>query len=139
VSVVRQVTRPKPLPTPAATPCNSNAPGKQASTLLPSQHIAQEEPGRDERVPPPLVSHHVAHEEESDYNVPAGQHEIISEGHHDESSRLMILNLVFEAWKLSLEFSGSSCDLNSREQLPRSLNSNLKDGKHFLKRICKCR
>lgn len=85
VSVVREVTRPKPLPTPAPTPCNSNAPGKQASTLLLSQHITQEEPGRDERAPPPLVSQYVALGE-FDYNDPADQHESLSGVHHDESS-----------------------------------------------------
>jgi hypothetical protein len=86
VSVVQEVTRPKPLPTPAPTPCNSNAPGEQASTLLPSLHIAQEEPGRDEQVPPPLVSQYVGHEGEFDYDDPADQHESVSGVHHDESS-----------------------------------------------------
>jgi hypothetical protein len=86
VSVVQEVTRPKPLPTPAPTPCNSNAPGEQASTLPSPQHIAQKEPSRDEQVPPPLLSQHVAREGEFDYNDPTDQHESVSEGHHDESS-----------------------------------------------------
>ncbi|KAL5331407.1 hypothetical protein ACEPPN_000937 [Leptodophora sp. 'Broadleaf-Isolate-01'] len=85
VSVAQEVTRPKPLPTPAPTPCNSNAPGEQASTLRPSQYTAQGEPARDEQVPPPPVSQHVAREGEFEYDDPTDQHESVSGVHHDES------------------------------------------------------
>jgi hypothetical protein len=86
MSVVQEVIRPKPLPTPASTPCNPNTPGKQAPTLLPSQYITQEEPSRNNQVPPPLVSQYIVYKEDFDYDNSTDQYESISEGHHDESS-----------------------------------------------------
>ena len=43
VIAVQEVARPKFLPTPAPTPCNSDIAGDSASTPLPSQHITQED------------------------------------------------------------------------------------------------
>jgi hypothetical protein len=85
VTAVQEVTRPKPLPTPAPTPCNSNTPSEQAPTLLPSQHITQEEPGCYDQADTPLASQHVTREGEFDCEDPANQHNV-SRRHHDESS-----------------------------------------------------
>lgn len=84
VTAVQEVTRLKPLP----TLCNSNTPGEQAPALLPSQHIPQEEPSRDDQAPTLLASQHVAREGEGefDYDSPADQRKNVSGGHHDESS-----------------------------------------------------
>jgi hypothetical protein len=86
VTAVQEVTRRKPLPTPAPTPYNSNTPGEQAPTLLPSQYIGQGEPGRDYQAPTPLASRHIAREREFDCDDLADQHKSVSGGHHDESS-----------------------------------------------------
>ncbi len=42
-TVAEKITRPKCLPTPASTPCHTDLPDEQASALLHSQQIAQEE------------------------------------------------------------------------------------------------
>ena len=85
MTAVQEVTRSKPLPTPAPTPCNSNTPSEQAPTLLPSQHITREEPGCYDRADTPLASQHVTREGEFDCEDPVNRHNV-SGGYYDESS-----------------------------------------------------
>jgi len=87
VTVVQEVTQPKPLLTPAPTPCNSNTPSKQAPTLLSSQYIAQEEPSYDDQAPTPLASQHVTQEGEFGCKDSAIQYKNVSGGHHYRSSQ----------------------------------------------------
>jgi hypothetical protein len=86
VTSVQEVTPPKPLPTPAATPCNTDTPGEQAPTPLSPQHIAQEEPDPGDQAPAQLPSQHVVQKEELELVDPTDLHENLPGDTHDQNS-----------------------------------------------------
>jgi hypothetical protein len=86
-TVVQEVIRRKPLPTPASTPCNTDTPSEQAPTPLLSQHIAQEEElDPDDAAPTPLPSNRNTQEEVPDPDDQADQHDNLFVDIHDHSS-----------------------------------------------------
>jgi hypothetical protein len=84
VTAVQEATRPKPISTPAPTPCNSNTPSDQAPTPLPSQYIAQGE--ADNQVLYPLASEHVTREGELDCYDPADEYKNLCGESHGQGS-----------------------------------------------------